>query len=155
MNLEIQKINEWVPNDLLNANETEKRNIINFIKKYGWSKLSLHTYFKNMEIILLTNMQNTLNSIFYVDKFKEIDILNNYWNEIELQWKTIALLRDFHDHMCGRDKNHHIRTDDCNRFIHGIKKGINTHKFIKPVYRILNGCEKSFSFKHPLFKQFN
>lgn len=78
------------------------------------------------------------------------------WFELNKSlWCNLALLRDLHDFICGRDEKHHIRTDDCRRFIPGIIKLFNENIVIKPVYRILYNKKKSNKFTHSLFLQFN
>jgi hypothetical protein len=151
-------INDWKPYYLLNTSDDNRLIIINYIKKVGWSRNKFHDYFKRIEELLLLKIQDMINinlGSYEVNSPKKNKKIKNFWCDMELQWEAIALLRDFHDYMCGRDKKHNIRTDDCYRFIHGIRNGIATKKFIKPVCRILCGETSSRKFTHPLFTQFN
>ena len=145
----LEKIYLWKPSINLNALHTEMQYIIALVEKIGWSRNSFHKYFKDIEKKLLENLRNTINNI-------QNNKLPNKWiNYMTLQWHMMALFRDFHDYMCGRDKKHYIRTDDCRRFIIGIENGLSTSKFIKPVHRILCGENAPKQFSHKLFKQFN
>jgi hypothetical protein len=153
-----KKINEWYPYYLLHSTECDRMNIINYIKNIGWSKYEFHKYFKEVEELLLFNIQSMINSCdnSHEEKSHEENVkIRKFWYTMELHWKVLALLRDFHDYMCGRDKKHNIRTDDCHRFIRGIRIGLSTKKFIKPVCRILCGESSPRKFTHPLFIQFN
>lgn len=148
----MKKIHDWVPNSSLNASYVEIKYVLDFVINVGWVKNSFHTYFKSIEKGLLENIRDMIN---YIHEHR-IKYLPNTWiNYMKLQWHMVALFRDFHDYMCGRDKKHYIRTDDCRRFIIGIEKGLKTSKFIKPVHRILCGENAPKQFTHYLFTQFN
>lgn len=146
------KIRDWVPHARLKATSSEIYYITNYAAQNGWYKKTFHIYFKNMEKELLKNVRNTIN-IMHVINIKKIATV--WFVYMKKQWHMISLFRDFHDFMCGRDKKHYIRTDDCHRFINGLEKGLVESKFIKPVHRILCGENAPKKFIHPLFTQFN
>jgi hypothetical protein len=140
----------WVPHLHLNVSIYEKKYIWGFIQTIGWSKNAFHKYFKNIEKELLENLRNILNNL---DNSKTLPV---QWKlQMKNQWRMLAIFRDFHDFMCGRDEKHYIRTDDCRRFMIGIEKGLEKKNFIKPVHRILCGENAPKKFMHSLFKQFN
>lgn len=149
---DLEKMYLWEPDKNLNALYEEIQYVIDYAKKNGWTKNTFHDYFKSIEKILLENLRNTINTMHK----NNINKLPEQWiNYMKLQWHMMSLFRDFHDYMCGRDKKHYIRTDDCRRFIIGIERGLSTAKFIKPVHRILCGENTPKQFTHKLFKQFN
>ena len=145
-----EKMYLWVPYQCLNVNICEKNYVWTFVKNTGWSKNIFHNYFKNIEKILLENLRNVVNSI---DNTKHLP--EEWKSQMESQWHMVAIFRDFHDFMCGRDEKHYIRTDDCRRFMGGIEQGLKKKQFIKPVHRILCGENAPKKFIHSLFKQFN
>ena len=116
-----------------------------------WEKRMIHAYFKNVEQDLLINFRDKINMCYI---YKET-ISEEWIDDMKYQWRMLALLRDLHDHMCGRDATHHIRTDDCRRFMKCALNGINNKHFSKPVHRLLCGENAPLQFKHPLFTQFN
>lgn len=140
----------WDPYSCLNVSDAEKIYVWNFINQPGWTKNTFHKYFKNIEKILLENLRDMINNL------GNSKSLPKQWeSQMSKQWRMVSIFRDFHDFMCGRDKKHYIRTDDCRRFIRGIGKGLKNKKFIKPVHRILCGENAPKQFTHALFKQFN
>jgi hypothetical protein len=145
-----EKMYLWVPYSCLNVNIYEKIYVWEFVQNIGWSKNTFHKYFKNIEKMLLENFRNVVNNLI------NSKTLPLQWKlQMESQWRMMAIFRDFHDFMCGRDKNHYIRTDDCRRFMSGVEKGMKNKHFIKPVHRILCGENAPKKFIHSLFKQFN
>jgi len=115
------------------------------------NKETFHAYFKNIEKVLLKNFCHTINKCH-----KNKTTLPNWWIEhTNRQWRMLALIRDFHDHMCGRDRKHHIRTDDCRRFIPCVMQGLLLKTFSKPVHRLLSGENAPREFTHPQFVKFN
>jgi hypothetical protein len=147
-----QKSYNWKPDDILKANSDEIKYVLDFSDSKGWSKNTFHKYFKSIEKKLLEKIRNMINCMHNKGIKKLPDVWFNY---MKSQWHMMTLFRDFHDFMCGRDKKHYIRTDDCRRFIIGIKNGLKVSKFIKPVHRILCGENAPKQFKHSLFIQFN
>jgi hypothetical protein len=145
-----EKMYLWTPYSCLNINIHEKKYVWEFVQTMGWSKNIFHKYFKNIEEKLLENLRNVVNNLV---NSKTLPV---QWKlQMKSQWRMMAIFRDFHDFMCGRDKKHYIRTDDCRRFMVGIEKGIEKKHFIKPVHRILCGENAPKKFIHSLFKQFN
>lgn len=150
--MQLLKIYTWKPHRTLNATCDEIQYIWDFAKQVGWNKITFHKYFKNVEKTLLENVRNTINMLH---EQNSNTIPEKWFEYMKIQWHMVSLFRDFHDFMCGRDKKHYIRTDDCRRFMSGIEKGLNTLKFIKPVHRVLCGENAPKKFTHPLFTQFN
>ena len=144
-------IHNWKPNELIKATLDEMYIIHFIIKGKTWTKESLHSYFKNVERILLENFRDVVNKS-YINK---IIISESWFNTMNEQWRLLALLRDFHDHACGRDVSHRVRTADCARFLSYALNGINVNKFSKPVIRLLCGNNAPKDFIHPSFRQFN
>lgn len=145
------KISKWKPSHQFNASSEEMQYIKNISKCITWSKESFHTYFKRTEKMLLENFRDTINK-FYINN---IIIPDKWINHTKHQWRMLALIRDFHDYMCGRDQKHCIRTDDCRRFISCVVKGLKHSTFSKPVHRLLCGKNAPRKFVHPQFVKFN
>ena len=149
----ISVIRNWLSESCLSLTKYEQEYITKHIKKKGWDKRNFYSYFKNAENDLLIFLKNSIN------KLDALADLPEWWYVfMEAQWRMVAVFRDFHDSMCGRDEKHHIRTDDCRRFVSGIKSGIKTGEFPKPVHRILRGNisnKPTDKFTHPNFVQFN
>ena len=138
----------WVPNKKFNATEKEVEYIILYTK--GFEKKEVYCKIKYIEKKLLKMFQKEINRFY---KNKE---LCGYWiDNMKYQWRMLALLRDFYDFKCVRDKTHYIRTDDCRRFINCVLDGLKNNKFSNPVKRILSNSTNSYSFIHPNFVQFN
>lgn len=142
------QLKKWTPHEFFNASEKE---IVQVIKTYydtQKKEKNFYEYFKNMEKKLIYNLKLKVNQCY--------NIPEKSWFELNKSlWRNLALLRDLHDFICGRDKKHHIRTDDCRRFIPGIIKLFNENIVINPVYRILYNKKNENKFTHPLFLQFN
>jgi hypothetical protein len=163
----IKKIKMWYPNNLFNATEEEikytkslglflitnntptKQDVLN-IHIVKWDNKIIHKYFKNIEKQLIIKLCYGINNMgYHNDKIPtKLLIYMNY------QWRMLALLRDMHDYICERDSTHHVRTDDCRRFMRCLVKGLETNKFAKPVHRILNNIPQ-LQFTHPIFIRFN
>ena len=118
-----------------------------------WKMGSLHEYFKKTEAILLTSFMEYVNHCHKND----VDIFHDikWMTRNIIQGKKLALLRDFHDYMCDRDEKHHIRTDDCRRFMTCVIRGIKQPTFAMPVHRMLRGDTSPSNFTHPRFIKFN
>jgi hypothetical protein len=140
------KANCWVPHRDFKATSDEIHNVLLYTNQ--WCKNKFHKYIKTVESQLLSNFRNMMNNC-------HISISKPNWDLIKKRWRKLALFRDFHDYMCGRDRKHYIRTDDCRRFVLGITKGLESNEFIKPVHRLLNGENAPRKFIHPLFIDFN
>jgi hypothetical protein len=139
----------WTPHKDFDASNKEIAYVLHVTKQLCGNKL--HKYFKTVESCLLSTFRDMMNNIHEHHKLQELD----YILTTQKQWRLLALLRDFHDYMCGRDIKHYIRTDDCRRFVVGVSKGLKSNKFIKPVYRLLDGENAPRNFTHPLFIIFN
>jgi hypothetical protein len=145
----LKKSQSWIPHKDFKATSDEIDGVLEYADQ--WSKNKFHKYFKTIESHLLTNFRNTINQCY-----KRCKLLETEWiSTTQMQWRILALFRDFHDYMCGRDHKHYIRTDDCRRFVLGITKGLKSKKFIKPVRRLLSGENAPRNFTHPLFVEFN
>ena len=143
-------IYKWKPHEYFNATQDEVNEIINFITKMKWSKTDFHKYFKQYENNLINKVKDIINK-----SHKENNVIqHSCFEELRNEWRKLALMRDFHDYVCGRDDTHHIRTDDCRRFINGIQKILNSNIYIKPVYRLLSD-KQTKKFTHPKFTRFN
>jgi hypothetical protein len=154
-NVLMKKIQNWQPPILFNATPFE----INCVKEIGivekWDKTTFHMYFKSMEKHLLLQFRDYINEHYYSQTHLP-DYVNDIWfMKNDIKWKMIALMRDFHDYMCNRDKKHYIRTDDCRRFISCVISGVESGIFPMPVHRLLKGDTAPFKFIHPLFTQFS
>lgn len=145
------KIIQWKPNKDFKANPDEIEYILNIAVEIKWRKSNFHHYFKNIEAKFLENFRDTVNQSYLNDT----PIPTEWINYMKFQWRMLALLRDFHDFMCGRDKKHYIRTDDCRRFLSCASRGLIDTKFSKPVHRLLCGENAPQKFIHPKFLQFN
>lgn len=144
-------IHNWEPNELIEATSGEMEIVYSIIKGKQWTKDSLHRYFKNVENILLENFRDAVNK----SHIRGIEIPESWFVTMNEQWRLLALLRDFHDHACGRDTSHRVRTADCARFLSYALNGIKVNKFPKPVIRLLSGNNAPKGFIHPSFRQFN
>jgi hypothetical protein len=146
------KINDWVPDISFIHNTYLITKIKDNIKE--WYNKPFYLYLKNIEETILIKFRETINKI-HADNSNR-DQTFNILNKLNDIWVYLALLRDFHDFMCGRDVKHYIRTDDCRRFIKCIINGMyyNT-TFAKPVYRLLEGDYAPKKFKHKRFLIFN
>ena len=145
---EEKKLNNWQPHEYFNATKQEILHIVNTYNKKKKGGKDFHKYLKIMENKLIHDLKIKVDQCHDTPKQSWFDLNRSLW-------RNLALLRDLHDFICGRDKKHHIRTDDCRRFIPGIIKLFNKNIVINPVYRILTGCKKPNKFIHPLFIQFN
>lgn len=145
-----KKAENWTPHKDFKATYKEIDDVLRYADQ--WGKNTFHRQFKNTESGLLSNFRNMINQCYLRQCTSPFRcwLLTN-----PSQWRTLALLRDFHDYMCGRDYKHYIRTDDCRRFVMGITKGLGKEKFIKPVHRLLSGENAPRRFTHPLFVAFN
>jgi hypothetical protein len=148
----IYQINDWVPDISFIHNTYLITKIKDNIKE--WSNKTFYLYLKNIEEMALIEFKETINKIHTNDG--DQDQTFNMLNKLNDRWVYLALLRDFHDFMCGRDVKHYIRTDDCRRFIKCVINGMyyNT-TFAKPVYRLLEGDYAPKKFKHKRFLIFN
>jgi predicted transcriptional regulator len=145
------KIARWQPSRYIKATNVEIKHIHTTIKKISWSKDAFHKYFKGVENALLCEFRDAINTCY----LNQITIPDEWVANTTHQWRTLALIRDFHDYMCGRDKKHYIRTDDCRRFISCAMRGMSSNSFPKPVYRLLCGDSAPRKFIHPQFIKFN
>jgi hypothetical protein len=141
----------WRPSKEFRATSDEIQYVQNLDKSIIWCKDTFHTYFKNIEKILLENFRDIINKCHKCG----IEISHKLIDQITPQWHMLALIRDFHDHMCGRDRTHYIRTDDCRRFLSCVLKGLKIQEFSKPVHRLLCGENAPRRFVHPRFIKFN
>jgi len=149
--ININYISNWIPNELIEATSDEIEIVHFIIKQKQWTKESLHRYFKHVESILLENFRDAVNK----SHIRKIIIPESWFDTMNEQWRLLALLRDFHDHACGRDVTHCVRTADCARFLSYALSGIKVNKFPKPVIRLLCGDNAPKGFIHPSFRQFN
>jgi hypothetical protein len=136
---------KWKPPRTFNAKQSEINQIIATKQCKNWDSRMFHRYFKRREIKCLRKFKKIINT----------KITLKLINEMNHEWRYLGLMRDFHDHMCGRDAKHHIRTDDCRRFIPCVIKGLNSGNFARPVHRLLTGATSPLGFTHSKFKQFN
>lgn len=86
--------------------------------------------------------------------------MNDKWYEsMSYVWKKLALMRDFHDHMCGRDKKHETRIKACYNFLPTVKYTMEHLDEIKRLSNtipiILRTKNVKYTFIHPVFEQFN
>lgn len=146
----VSKINKWNPLEVFMATDIEVIETREIIKSINWSKKETHLQFKKVEKSLLIHFRNYINSCRRLNHIPVEQLI-----EINTQWRRLALVRDLHDYLCGRDKKHHIRTDDCRRFISCVIKGLHMSEFSKPVARLLCGENAPREFTHPAFVQFN
>ena len=150
----LHMIQKWQPSSTFNATPAEIHTVREIGITENWNKTAFHGYFKTIETNLLIQFRNYANEHFEAQTHMP-DYINDEWFvENAGKWKLLALLRDFHDHMCNRDKKHYIRTDDCRRFIPCIIRGIDSGVFAMPVHRLLNGDTAPRKFTHPWFLQF-
>jgi hypothetical protein len=145
-------MNAWKPCNLLNVGRQERLDILYSIKQMVLTPNEFHDQFKEIEKKLLIHTRDYINNIH---EYKIYTLCDNWVAYMKSRWRMVAIFRDFHDFICGRDSKHYIRTDDCRRFMLGVINGINTKTFIKPVYRLLCGNTAPNKFKHPLFIKFN
>lgn len=147
----INKMSSWRPHRDFNASLEEIQYVHELTRKITWTKETFHAYFKGIEKLLLENFRDIINTC-YTNK----TAMPNGWIEhTNRQWRMLALIRDFHDHMCGRDRKHYIRTDDCRRFLSCVMRGLSLKAFPKPVHRMLSGENAPRKFIHPQFVKFN
>lgn len=137
---------QWWPCVYVNFTQSDIQKIIDVARSVNWSKMLFHKYFKNIEKNLLIELRDAINKNLLHQEFIK------YMSD---RWRLVALLRDFHDYIYGRDNKHYIRTDDCRRFIDCIEHGMRVGVFTKPIHRILCKKDTPGGFTHPLFKQFN
>jgi hypothetical protein len=137
----------WRPPHAFQASDDDYYHVLSIPEAQTWTKPAFHAYFKRVELNLLKKFRKTINS---GDK-----PTNKQTHAMQRDWRRLALLRDYHDYMCERDRKHHIRTDDCRRFIACVLKGIMHGRFAMPVTRMLTGCGAPRGFTHPRFVQFN
>jgi hypothetical protein len=149
--LNITQMERWKPHKDFRTTPDEIEYIHEIIENRNWIKDTFHTYFKRIETSLLENFRDVINISHKTDKTIPIEWIDHSKN----QWRILALIRDFHDHMCGRDQKHYIRTDDCRRFLQCVIRGLTIDSFPKPVYRLLCGENAPRGFKHPRFIEFN
>lgn len=151
----MKKIQSWQPNNLFNATPLE----IDYIREIGitekWNKTTFHEYFKSIEAHLLIQFRNYVNKHNGAQTYILDSVHDDWFIENLIKWKILALLRDFHDHMCDRDQKHYIRTDDCRRFMPCVISGFESGIFARPVHRLLKGDTAPYKFTHPLFTQFS
>ena len=144
----INKMSSWRPDFNASLKEID---CVRKITRNNWTKETFHAFFKGIEKSLLENFRDTINTC-YTNK----TTMPNGWIEhTNRQWRMLALIRDFHDHMCGRDRKHYIRTDDCRRFLSCVVRGLSLTAFPKPVHRLLCGENAPRKFIHPQFVKFN
>lgn len=149
--LPLNKIDHWHPHQDFNATSAEILHVHNTIRVIDWSKKTFHSYVKSIETLLLGNFRDVINKC-HTNK----TTIPPCWIEhTSYQWRMLALVRDFHDHMCGRDQTHYIRTDDCRRFLTCVLRGLHLKSFPKPVHRLLGGENAPRKFIHPRFIRFN
>jgi hypothetical protein len=141
----------WKPKTKYQVKSEDLEFIRTNINVRNWKKDSFHLYFKSLEQFLLKSFRDTINTCHIKKSAPNFD-----WVKCaSTEWMRLALMRDYHDHMCGRYDKHYIRTDDCRRFIECALKGLKTKIFSKPVHRILCGENAPRQFIHPLFTRFN
>ncbi len=146
----IRTLKTWEPPSDFRIKTNEYNEVVEFIQTYLPSTThGIYKYYKDHERKLLQSFRNYINTC--VERHPSVE-----WIKCtKFQWRRLALVRDYYDHMCGRDASHYIRTDDCRRFINCVIKGLKTKKLAKPVVRILSGKTAPRYFKHPLFVKFN
>lgn len=146
----INKSQDWVPHTDFKSNHAEINDVLLYTDQ--WCKNEFHQYIKTVESHLLSSFRDMMNKCYN----KQREYPKPDWIlTTQEKWRSLALFRDFHDYMCGRDHKHYIRTDDCRRFVLGITRGLKSNNFIKPVHRLLNGESAPRAFTHPAFVVFN
>ena len=145
-----QTLKTWKPHTNFHIKNTEYNIVVEFIQSHlPHTEHCIYKYYKEYERNLLKSFRNYINTCINRCPSKE------WIANAKFQWRRLALIRDYYDHICCRDESHYIRTDDCRRFINCVIKGLKTKKLSNPVVRILSGKTAPRYFKHPLFVKFN
>lgn len=140
----------WQPHRDFHISDREYADVVKFIRMYlPKTNHGVYKYYKDHERKMLKSFRDYINTCIDRHPSKE------WISESKSQWRRLALIRDYYDHICGRDATHRIRTDDCRRFINCAIKGLKGKKIANPVVRILSGKTAPRQFKHPLFVRFN
>jgi hypothetical protein len=147
----INNIDRWHPSRYFKASLEEIHYVYEITQKITWKKETFHEYFKSIEKLLLENFRDIINMCYANNTTIPCEWIDN----TNQQWRMLALIRDFHDHTCGRDRKHYIRTDDCRRFLSCVIRGLSLTSFSKPVHRLLCGENAPRKFIHPQFVKFN
>jgi hypothetical protein len=146
-------INGWVPNHRFKATFQDILYVEDSCYNFDNSKKEFHGFFKYLEGKLLKEFSDMINHLHFTGNN---NMIWNWFEKATVDWRRLALVRDYHDYRCGRDTTHHIRTYACRRFVSDIMYGMNNrYVFSKYVDMILSGTTCPRQFVHPAFKIFN
>jgi hypothetical protein len=145
-------INVWSPHRRFKATWRDRRYVEDNCFNFGKSVNQFHAFLKFLEVTLIEEFSDMINQSYLKGNN---NIIWNWIDNATVDWRRLALVRDYHDHRCGRDKTHHVRTDACRRFVSDVMNGMNIGYFSKYVDMILSGKTCPRQFVHPAFKIFN
>ena len=145
-------INGWAPHSKFKATDQDILYVENNCSKFGDSKQQFHAFLKFLEVTLLEEFSYMINQSYLKGNN---NIIWNWIGSATVNWRRLALVRDYHDHRCVRDNTHHVRTDACRKFVSDVMNGMNDGYFSKYVDMILSGKTCPRQFVHPVFKIFN